>query len=461
MDDNITYTQRKSKSWTPEEDYILLQKSKENNYKNWRHIASFLPGKTGVQCSSRYKRIRPGLNMGAWTKDEDKELLKLYKKFGNSWSDISKVMLRRTGKQIRDRFLNSLQKNLNKKKFSQKEDTIIVYYYLKLGNKWTQISNFLKGRTGDMIKNRFHSFLKKNIDLYVDRKTNTLYNNKHSFNKNSHLKRKIKRQIKKRRKINKIIKNFKYSKNSNSETNETYTIKDDNYINRNTNNLFNNYNNSNIIEDKQKQTKIEIKEHYNNIELYEEQCNINESSNLESDETNFNNKYDEHLSKPLINQNCEDIVMDDYYSIKPLYVDDIYKYSEPHHQVNNNLIEDYYYKDNNIQDYSNNLIDFPISFVNNINKVNDLNYQWNDNDSFIEDSHTLNNICYDNYIRNIHKDNYELYLYNQRENPFKYKKQSINQNSDFKDNTKDQLMNILEYTQKITNQNVNDLINIP
>ena len=90
--------------------------------------------------------------------------MKLYKEHGKNWSEISKFMPHRTGKQIRDRFLNALDDNLNKEKFSQEEDDKIIKLYKSYGNSWCRIAKRLKGRTGDMVKNRFYSSLKRIVE---------------------------------------------------------------------------------------------------------------------------------------------------------------------------------------------------------------------------------------------------------------------------------------------------------
>ena len=180
---------KKPMNWTESEDQILIEKAKENNYKNWAKIASFIKGRTAIQCSARYKRIKPGLIKGSWTQEEDNELLKLYKQYGKNWSDISKFMPYRTGKQIRDRFLNALDKNLNKEKFSQEEDEKIIKWYYVYGNSWCKIATKLKGRTGDMIKNRFYSSLKKIIEKNkskrIRKKIKLKNNNKKKTTKNA------------------------------------------------------------------------------------------------------------------------------------------------------------------------------------------------------------------------------------------------------------------------------------
>ena len=149
--------------WTKEEDEILMEKAQEYRFKNWNAISNFIPGRTSIQCSARYRRIRPGLIKGAWDKEEDAKLLTLYEKYGNNWAAISKEMPHRTGKQIRDRFLNSLDTKFDRGKFTEEEDQIIIKYYKIYGNSWAKIAKKLKTRTGDMVKNRFYSSLKKTI----------------------------------------------------------------------------------------------------------------------------------------------------------------------------------------------------------------------------------------------------------------------------------------------------------
>ena len=143
---------KKINFWTEEEDKILKEIAKKFNYKNWNSIAKFIPGKNSIQCSSRYRRIRPGIIKGPWKKEEDTKLLSLFEKYGKSWAAISKEMPHRTGKQIRDKFLNSLDTRYNKRKFSKEEDKMILKYHEIYGNKWSEIAKKMKARTGDMIK---------------------------------------------------------------------------------------------------------------------------------------------------------------------------------------------------------------------------------------------------------------------------------------------------------------------
>ena len=205
-EDNINSDKKKPAIWSKEEDDILIEKSKEYGYKNWALVAAFIPGRTAIQCSARYKRIQPGLVKGAWTPEEDKELLRLFKYYGKNWSNISKSMPQRTGKQIRDRFLNALDENLKKDKFSIEEDKKVIKWYKVYGNAWCKIAKKIKGRTGDMVKNRFYSSLKNHIDdyddLFDDNEKDTTKKRKYrkKKKKNELLGKKTKRKYTKRKK---------------------------------------------------------------------------------------------------------------------------------------------------------------------------------------------------------------------------------------------------------------------
>ena len=161
---------RKIKLWTKEEDELLLITAGENDCKNWKDISKKIKGRTSIQCSGRYKRIRPGIVKGGWTQEEDNLLINLIKKYGKNWSLISTYIPSKNGKQIRDRYVNKLDKDLKKGKFTSEDDSKIFKLYQKYGRMWTKISRFFDGRTGDMIKNRFYSNIRKKI--------NSLKNNK-------------------------------------------------------------------------------------------------------------------------------------------------------------------------------------------------------------------------------------------------------------------------------------------
>lgn len=93
-----------------------------------------------------------------WEPQEDRLLIELVEKHGLNWALISQDMGRaRTGKQIRDRYLNKLCPNINKGQWLPSEDEALVQLFKVHGRKWCEISKKLPGRTEVMVKNRFYT----------------------------------------------------------------------------------------------------------------------------------------------------------------------------------------------------------------------------------------------------------------------------------------------------------------
>ena len=187
---------KNQKKWNKIEDKKLIELAKKYNEKNWKEISLNFTNKSPLQCFSRFKRIKPGMNKGTWTKEEDEILLKLIKKYGKNWSKISKEFLKRNGKQIRDRYINVLSPNINRNKFNYEEDMQIIKLYNQFGPKWSKIKNYFNNRTTDMIKNRFYSSIKKKYqlllmdnkidnDINLKEKNDNIISNCSSINKNS------------------------------------------------------------------------------------------------------------------------------------------------------------------------------------------------------------------------------------------------------------------------------------
>ena len=154
---------KNKRKWTKEEDQLLIELADKFKEKHWKDISLYFHNKNPLQCFSRYKRIRPGIVKGSWSKEEDQRILQLVNVYGKSWSKISRILNTRNGKQIRDRFINVLDPYIKKGKFTEEEDRHLIKLYIYHGPKWATISKHFRHRTADMIKNRFHSSIKKLI----------------------------------------------------------------------------------------------------------------------------------------------------------------------------------------------------------------------------------------------------------------------------------------------------------
>ena len=328
---------KKPSFWSKEEDSILMERAKDYNFKNWNSIAKFIPGRTSIQCSARYRRIRPGLIKGAWDKEEDLKLIALHKKYGKNWAAISKEMPQRTGKQIRDRFLNSLDSKFERGKFTEEEDQMILKYYKIYGNSWARIAKKLKTRTGDMVKNIFYSSLKK----YVFKNKNFLRKKRENSSRSK--KKSIIQEDTNMETQNK--KNQSYNqKDSTKEENDSFKIK--------------------IAEEQEEEKKsnfiVNLKETNgeNDIKIPEK----NEINLIDNGMNNYIKDFEEKNNNHII--------------IKNDSIEDSLDYSEKI----NNLIDDNYENDNEIKNNINNYNCFSLDENQKKKEIN-IEPEFNDNDN--------------------------------------------------------------------------------
>ena len=109
-------------------------------------------------------------NFKRWSDIEDEALKEIVAKTGpHSWVQIGKELNAllyenkeiRDGRQCKERWINHLDPDLIKGKWTSQEDLIILEKQKEIGNKWSDISRDLKGRTENSVKNRWNALIKK------------------------------------------------------------------------------------------------------------------------------------------------------------------------------------------------------------------------------------------------------------------------------------------------------------
>ncbi|CAD8202838.1 unnamed protein product [Paramecium pentaurelia] len=177
-----------------------LKKQFQIHQGNWKSISQSLNGPSPLECMIKWQSLNPNqtLSRQLWSQEEDEQLKELVKKYGKKWSKICTVMNWRTGKQVRERYLNQLQMHINNEKWTDQEDKMILKLYKKFGTKWSYISSLLNGRPENMVKNRFYATLKRRFqkELDVDDQSQDSEDSQESYNINKYKKKKKQRPYK-------------------------------------------------------------------------------------------------------------------------------------------------------------------------------------------------------------------------------------------------------------------------
>jgi hypothetical protein len=107
------------------------------------------------------KVIKPNLKKGKWSKEEDEILINWVKQNGpKNWSKLSTILISRSSKQIRDRWINNLNPTRESFVWTNEVEKQLLIGYLNYGSSWVNISKTIPNSTENMIKNRFYSMLR-------------------------------------------------------------------------------------------------------------------------------------------------------------------------------------------------------------------------------------------------------------------------------------------------------------
>eukprot|EP01043_Picozoa_sp_COSAG02_P040120 COSAG02_NODE_3220_length_7154_cov_12.889157_5_plen_187_part_00 len=75
--------------WTKEQDQLLREAVAKHGARNWSNVSKMIPTKNGKQCRERWiNHIDPAINREPWTHEDDMKLIEAHSRIGNKWTDL-------------------------------------------------------------------------------------------------------------------------------------------------------------------------------------------------------------------------------------------------------------------------------------------------------------------------------------------------------------------------------------
>lgn len=156
------------RDWTEEEDTKLRSAVESFGESNWQAVASVLEGRTGTQCSNRWKKtlLPARQKVGKWSISEDKRLRVAATLFGRkSWYRIAQFVPGRTQVQCRERWVNILDPFLNHGKWTEEDDMRLKEAIAEYGYCWSKVAACVCSRTDNQCRRRWKVLFPNEVPL--------------------------------------------------------------------------------------------------------------------------------------------------------------------------------------------------------------------------------------------------------------------------------------------------------
>ncbi|ORX62281.1 hypothetical protein DM01DRAFT_1331728 [Hesseltinella vesiculosa] len=153
--------------WTLEEDDMLRNAVSIHGPHKWSLIASHVPNRTPMQCSTRWLgALNPNIHKGRWTEYEDSILRYSVLEYANvtdsqgraqpiPWNRIAERIPNRTGIQCQARWTEALDPYVRKGKWGTEEDELLRSGVDEHGRCWIRIAESIPGRTQRQCRTRW------------------------------------------------------------------------------------------------------------------------------------------------------------------------------------------------------------------------------------------------------------------------------------------------------------------
>jgi hypothetical protein len=153
-------------SWKAVEDAKLTEAVNKHG-KKWVSVAAMVSGRTNIQCRQRWVDVLDPTNgnKAKWTPEEDAKLTEAVKQHGNLWVVVAALVIGRTDKQCRQRWINTVDPSNGKNAASYRaprcawkaeEDAKLTEAVKRHGNHcWAVVAAMVSGRTNNQCRERW------------------------------------------------------------------------------------------------------------------------------------------------------------------------------------------------------------------------------------------------------------------------------------------------------------------
>jgi uncharacterized protein (DUF2237 family) len=182
LDPTIDRVSGRAGKWTAVENIKLKDAVQTHGGENWEKIAALVPGRTKIQCSSRWHAILDTYidpttaRAGKWSEDEDIKLKDAVQTHGGkNWGAIAALVPGRTKIRCNNRWHNALDPSIDPTtaragKCSAIEDKKLKDAVLTYGGKdWAVIATLVPGRMRKKCWSRWKDVLDPSIDRANER----------------------------------------------------------------------------------------------------------------------------------------------------------------------------------------------------------------------------------------------------------------------------------------------------